>query len=94
MAVLIYKESGGRYVAHQVPFTKFTIGRSMEADLIIKDERISRVHWEIQRAMGGFVIRDLGSRNGTWVNDQRVEEQKLKFGDRIRLGNTIITFDS
>ncbi len=94
MALLIYKEKGGRYVDFLVPSRPFTIGRSALADVRIEDERISRVHCEIRREGGAYVIRDLDSKNGTWLNEERIKESPLKFGDKIRIGHTLIAFDS
>jgi predicted TIM-barrel fold metal-dependent hydrolase len=53
------------------------------------DEELSREHAEISRQPdGGLVIRDLASRNGTWVNGERVDERALSPGDRIKVGAT------
>ena len=94
MAVLIYKDSGGRYVNYEIPPRPLTIGRSPLADVQIQDGRLSRVHCEITREANSFLIRDLDSTNGTWVNKDRVEETRLKFGDKIRVGQTLIAFES
>ena len=93
MAVLIYKDSGGRYVDFEVPTRPLRIGRSPLADVQIQDGRLSRVHCEIIRNANGYIIRDLDSTNGTWVNQDRVQEARLKFGDKIRIGQTLIAFE-
>ena len=57
-------------------------------DVQFDDPEISRRHSRISRgAGGGFVVEDLGSRNGTWVNGLRVERTALAFGDKLRLGS-------
>lgn len=95
VALLIYKDSGGRYFDYLMPSKPFTIGRSTSADLQIPDdERMSRVHCEIRREGGHYYIRDLDSKNGTWVNEQRIKETQLQFGDKIKVGQTVIAFDS
>src|ERR1051326_7999074 len=94
MAVLIFKDSGGRYVDFEVPTRPLRIGRSPVADVQIQDGRLSRIHCEITRNANGFIIRDLDSTNGTWVNQNRVHEARLKFGDKIRVGQTLIAFES
>jgi len=94
MAVLIYKDSGGRYVDFQVPMGKTKLGRSDEADLPIHDPLISRFHCEIRHNLGEFVIQDLESKNGTFVNEKKIKEAKLKVGDKIRIGHTVIAFDA
>ncbi|MSR64495.1 MAG: FHA domain-containing protein [Verrucomicrobiae bacterium] len=95
MALLIYKDTGGRYFDFIVPSKPFTIGRSTMADVSIPDdERMSRVHCEIRREGGHYYIRDLDSKNGTWVNQERIKKSQIKFGDKIKVGHTILAFDS
>ena len=66
---------------------KFLIGRAKECALRAGSEAISRRHCAIVRANGALTVRDLGSRNGTYVNDQRIsEEVPLKVGDELRVG--------
>jgi type II secretory ATPase GspE/PulE/Tfp pilus assembly ATPase PilB-like protein/pSer/pThr/pTyr-binding forkhead associated (FHA) protein len=67
---------------------RIVIGRNPDCDIPIIDERASRRHCAIQSdGRGGWVVRDLGSRNGTKVNDKRVEEAPLKPGDVIKVGS-------
>jgi len=66
--------------------TSFTLGRSPEANLCIPDVKISRIHAEIRFWDGDFVLKDFNSRNGTFVNDARVDVAVLHSGDRIRIG--------
>lgn len=78
----------------ELPSRPLTIGRASQSDLQIADEKISRIHCGIRAEADAFMIKDLGSTNGTWVNDQRIREAILKFGDRIRVGNTVLAFES
>lgn len=72
---------------------KVVIGRHRDCEFPIRQEDISRRHSEVLDRDGTFVVRDLGSTNGTYVNGQRVEgEQPLLPGDRIEIGSTTITF--
>jgi hypothetical protein len=67
-----------------------TIGRSPDNDIPIPDPEISRRHAQIVRQGSGYAIVDLGSTNGTFVNDVRVTElTPLRHGDLIRLGDVI-----
>ena len=67
-----------------------TIGRSPDNDIPIPDPEISRRHAQIVRQSNGYAIVDLGSTNGTFVNDVRVTElTPLQHGDLIRLGDAI-----
>ena len=67
----------------------FTIGRRSTSDLPLTDSEISREHAEIANVDGQYVLRDRGSRHGTFVNGRQVTaEQPLADGDRIRLGRS------
>ena len=70
----------------------FSIGRTPENDLELKDSLISRRHSSIVRRGEEFHVYDLGSSNGTYVNQEKIEVRILKDGDMIRLGETQITF--
>ena len=64
------------------------MGRRMNSDLHLPSGEVSRDHAEIVRDATAFVLRDRGSRYGTFVNDQEVKEHTLADGDRIRLGRS------
>ena len=67
---------------------QFLIGRRTAADLQIVSTDVSREHAEIIQDEGRFLLRDRGSRYGTFVNGEQVTERVLEHGDRIRLGRT------
>src|SRR5688572_5038572 len=73
-----------------VPIDKpvFTIGRRSGNDLHLMGSDVSRDHAEIAQVDGLFLVRDRGSRYGTFVNGTQVSEQPLSHGDRIQLGRT------
>src|SRR5882672_702179 len=72
-----------------------SIGRASECSIPIKDRYLSRRHAEIVQTNGSWVLKDLGSANGTYLNGARVEHDlPLRTGDRIRLGDTEIVFES
>jgi len=70
-----------------------TIGRSPDADIITLDERASRMHCTVRIWDGEYYVKDLKSKNGTYLNNQKVEMAKVKPGDKIRLGNSILIVD-
>ena len=72
-----------------------SIGRASDCTIPIKDRYLSRKHAEIVPANGAWSLRDCGSANGTFLNGARVDaDQPLHSGDRIRLGDTEILFES
>lgn len=68
------------------------IGRSRSCQVRVASGEVSRRHAEICSVDGGFVLRDLASTNGSFVNGTRVTEQRLSPGDRIRIGDRTLTF--
>ena len=72
-----------------------SIGRASDCSIPIKDRYLSRKHAEIIAVGAAWVLKDLGSANGTYLNGTRVErDEALKPGDRIRLGDTEIVFEA
>jgi len=69
-----------------------TLGRLPESDVVVDDPGASRQHARIANAEGEFVLTDLGSTNGTLVNDEAVHERALDDGDRITIGETVLEF--
>jgi hypothetical protein len=93
MAKLVFYLPSGE----QLTFRLFTdrrlrIGRERGNDIVIRDARVSRVHAELSFERGFFVIRDLGSSNGTFVNGREVKAAPLTEGAEIRVGNTVGRF--
>jgi Protein of unknown function (DUF3662)/FHA domain len=71
-----------------------TLGRSKDADCVLRDPNVSRHHAELRRSpFGEWTIADLGSTNGVKVNDRRVGSTRLNSGDRVTLGTTTFRFD-
>jgi FHA domain-containing protein len=71
-----------------------TIGRAPDNGLVLFDGRVSRHHARLYGRRGALLLADLGSTNGSWVNDRRVEEMALGEGDRIRVGDTILVVET
>ncbi|MEW5718713.1 MAG: FHA domain-containing protein [Chloroflexota bacterium] len=78
----------------EIPLTKdaLTIGRQAECDIFLDDPKVSRQHARLEARGDAFVVRDLGSTNGTWVGDQRVETYTLQDGDTLSIGQARLVF--
>ncbi len=71
-----------------------TIGRLPECEVKLDDPNVSRRHAELTPSGDSFLLRDLGSTNGTKVNGIRVVERQLEDGDEIMIGNTRLRFEA
>jgi hypothetical protein len=61
-------------------------GRHPESDIFLDDITVSRRHAEFVRRDSGYMVRDVGSLNGTYVNRERIEETELSSGDEVQIG--------
>ena len=77
---------------HPLLLERTSIGRSRDNKIHLADERASRHHARIDLQQGIFVITDLDSANGTFVNGQRIQRHALRSGDEIRIGDTRLSF--
>ncbi len=81
----------GKWLQFQLG-VRATLGRHPDNAVRLADREVSKEHASIERLGSQFLLRDLGSSNGTFVNGRRVRELKLKDGDEIVLGNCRLTF--
>jgi hypothetical protein len=70
-----------------------SVGRAADSELCLDSDGVSRKHCVIEPVGVGWSVRDLGSRNGTFVNGKRIEEHPLVDGDRIRCGEAEMQFE-
>ncbi len=88
--IVIYGPELGKRM--QLGTAPFSIGRSTKNDLSIDQESISRHHAKITFEGSGFRIEDLGSTNGTFVNDEPIKTTALRDGDQVQIGRSILKF--
>ncbi len=69
-----------------------TAGRHPESDIFLDDVTVSRRHAELARSGERFVVRDVGSLNGTYLNRERIEEAALAGGDEVQVGKFRLMF--
>jgi pSer/pThr/pTyr-binding forkhead associated (FHA) protein len=89
----LYLEVWGDKGPEAIPLEgdQFTIGTDASADLALDDTAVSALHAVLQHFAAGWSVRDLGSRNGTFVNGERISsEQMLRNGDEVRIGRVRI----
>jgi diguanylate cyclase (GGDEF)-like protein len=79
---------------HQIKVSQAMIGRSINADIQIDDDSVSRDHAFIIRDDDGYRIRDNESKNGCFLNDSKVDDSRINDGDLLRIGKTIFKFMS
>ncbi len=74
----------GQYFGKVIPLTrKMVIGRGSECDLVLNDQEISRHHAQLENTSRGVILKDLGSANGCFVNNEKITELKLDHGDQL-----------
>jgi len=84
----------GDLAGRDLPLTKtlISVGRGLDNDLVIDDQRVSRHHAQITFRYGHYLLRDQRSTNGTFVNDQPIETVVLATGDRVSFGGFELAF--
>ncbi len=80
---------GSRYL---LDAERAVAGRSVHADIFLDDVTVSRKHAEFVREGSRFVVRDVGSLNGTYVNRIRIDQAPLSTGDEVQIGKYRLTF--
>ncbi|MHC4441165.1 MAG: FHA domain-containing protein [Planctomycetota bacterium] len=90
VVLILFKEDGER---KEFPINpgKTVIGRKEECDLRIPLAEVSRKHAMIMVDQDSVTVRDLGSSNGTYVNNQKISEQEIAPGDHIVIGQVVLT---
>lgn len=86
----VVKGSGGPYLLPEDG--PIVLGRSDEATLTLKDASASRKHAQVEKTSRGWILTDLGSANGTYMNGASVKEVPLADGDILLIGNTELRF--
>lgn len=82
--------AGTHFLLKEGPLSR--IGRGLECDVVLSDPLSSRVHATVVCESGEWWVRDDGSRNGTFVNGQKVDEARLTEGDLLKIGSSEFTF--
>lgn len=91
-ALLIVQRGPGFGARFLLDTNRSVAGRSEQADIFLDDVTVSRKHAEFVREGDAFVVRDIGSLNGTYVNRARIDSAVLLTGDEVQIGKFRLTF--
>jgi adenylate cyclase len=93
MPALIHKRADGTQKPCALADKPLVVGRHQESEIQVRDVFISRRHASISHSNNTFILKDLGSTNGTYRNGIRVYECNLASGDKIQIGNAALVFE-
>lgn len=79
--------------AYYLKGNRVVLGRAKDVDITVLDAQTSRMHAEIKRLGEEFIVTDIGSRNGIFINDERVLQRHLSSGDKLIIGKTVYKYD-
>ncbi|HPB71770.1 MAG TPA: FHA domain-containing protein [Phycicoccus sp.] len=89
LVVLRGPNTGARFLLDD---DEVSSGRHPDSDIFLDDVTVSRKHAIFRRTNGRFVVRDVGSLNGTYVNRERIDEAVLTTGDEVQIGKYRLVF--
>ena len=89
LVVLRGPNTGARFLLDS---DEVSSGRHPDSDIFLDDVTVSRKHATFRREGDEFLVRDVGSLNGTYVNRERIEEATLKTGDEVQIGKFRLVF--
>lgn len=92
-AILKILRGGQIQALYKLQGSEVSIGRSPECSIFLNDMTVSRRHAKISRLESGYVIEDLNSYNGVWVNNKSIERILLVQGDLIQIGSFVLLFE-
>ena len=91
-AILVLRGGEGEGQHFVLSATVTNIGRHADSDIALDDITVSRRHCDVTQESGRFVVRDVGSLNGTYVNQKRVDSAELTQGDELQIGKFHLVF--
>jgi len=92
MPRLLIKRSIGPAGDHLLTAERYIVGRGPESDIVLDGLGVSRRHAVLRREGETYVVEDLGSHNGVYINNIKTQRQELRDGDRIRVGSHILAY--
>ena len=92
MPIITVKLGDSTVARHSLSQDTFSVGRSRDNDVVIETLSVSRRHLEVQREGDSYILTDLGSANGTFVDGIKLSGRTLRNGDTIEVGATVLKF--
>jgi pSer/pThr/pTyr-binding forkhead associated (FHA) protein len=90
--VLVVRSGPGGGLTFPLASDLTRLGRHPDSEVFLDDVTVSRRHVEIRRTRAGYVVRDVGSLNGTYLNGHRIDEAVLEQGDQLQVGKFKLVF--
>ena len=91
-AILVVRSGPNEGARFSLTSSDSFIGRHPDSTICLDDVTVSRRHAHVERTVDSVVLRDLGSLNGTYVNQERIEEAVLAHGDEVQIGRYRMVF--
>jgi hypothetical protein len=92
--LVVYRRDDTPILSLRVAPGTLRVGRAAESDLLLPDRTVSAKHATLEVRASDAIVRDCGSRNGTWVMGHRVEEHRLEFGTPVSIGTFVIRLET
>jgi pSer/pThr/pTyr-binding forkhead associated (FHA) protein len=93
-SLCLLDENGAMARRWEIGDKPVTVGRGSSADVVVDDATLSRRHFTVERSGANYLVRDLKSQNGTWVDGRQAETTPLHHHDCILAGRTIFLFSA
>ena len=91
-ASLLIKKGLKKGAEYTITTSRAVIGRGTGSDIIVDDSAVSRMHAAIEFSKSKFFLKDLGSKNGTFLDGKSINEAVLAHGNTFQIGSTVIEF--
>jgi signal transduction histidine kinase len=92
MPKLYVKKPQGGSFEYRLVESQYGLGRASDNDLVLEDSGVSRHHGVLERKNNSYVVRDLGSHNGTFLNGRKIETAVLQDRDQIQIGQHVLVY--
>ena len=91
--LLLVSDGRGGINQYVLERDRYTVGRALDNDICIQNKTVSSHHAELRWQDGGFLLTDLDSRNGTFVNRKRTDSRRLAHGDKVYMASAELAVD-